>query len=57
MGIGPELYDRLYTSGEETWRELAQNEIDALKGRGRRLYPIMAARDHAMLDDTVSATI
>lgn len=50
MGIGPELYDRLYTSGEETWRELAQNEIDALKGRGRRVYPIMAARDRAMLD-------
>jgi HAD superfamily hydrolase (TIGR01459 family) len=56
MGIGPELYDRLYTSGEETWRELAHNEIDALKGRGRRLYPIMAARDRAMLDG-VEATL
>ena len=50
MGIAPDLYDGLYTSGEETWRELSQNEIDALKGRGRRLYPIMAERDHAMLD-------
>lgn len=55
MGIAPELYDRLYTSGEETWRELAQNEIEVLKGRGSdrdgwRVYPIMAARDGAMLD-------
>ena len=40
MGITPDLYDRLYTSGEETWRELSQNEIEALKGRGRRLFPI-----------------
>jgi HAD superfamily hydrolase (TIGR01459 family) len=50
MGITPDLYDRIYTSGEETWRELAQNEIAALQGRGRKLYPIMAARDRAMLD-------
>ena len=50
MGITPDLYDRLYTSGEETWRELSQNEIEALKGHGRRLYPIMAQRDNAILD-------
>jgi HAD superfamily hydrolase (TIGR01459 family) len=50
MGITPDLYDRIYTSGEETWRELAQNEIAALQGRGRKLYPIIAARDRAMLD-------
>jgi len=50
MGITPDLYDRIYTSGEETWRELAQNEIAVLQGRGRKLYPIMAARDRAMLD-------
>jgi HAD superfamily hydrolase (TIGR01459 family) len=57
MGITPDLYDRLYTSGEETWRELAQNEIDVLKGRGRRLYPIMAARDRAMLDGVEAALV
>ena len=50
MGITPDLYDRIYTSGEETWRELAQNEIAVLQGRGHKLYPIMAARDRAMLD-------
>jgi HAD superfamily hydrolase (TIGR01459 family) len=49
MGIGPKLYDRLYTSGEETWRALSQDSIDALRGRGRRVYPIMAERDQAML--------
>ena len=50
MGITPDLYEFLHTSGEETWRELAQNEIAELRGRGRKLYPIMAARDRAMLD-------
>lgn len=49
MGIGPKLYDRLYTSGEETWRALSQDSIAALRGRGRRVYPIMAERDQAML--------
>lgn len=50
MGITPDLYEFLHTSGEETWRELAQNEIAELRGRGRKLYPLMAARDRAMLD-------
>jgi HAD superfamily hydrolase (TIGR01459 family) len=50
MGITPDLYDYLHTSGEETWQELSQNEIAALQGRGRKLHPIMAARDRAMLD-------
>jgi HAD superfamily hydrolase (TIGR01459 family) len=49
MGIAPKLYDRLFTSGEETWRALTQHTIDALRGRGRRVYPIMAERDQAML--------
>jgi len=49
MGIAPKLYDRLFTSGEETWRALSQNSIDALRSRGRRVYPIMAERDQAML--------
>lgn len=56
MGITPDLYDRLYTSGEETWRELSQDEIEALKGRGRRLYPMMPKRDRAILDG-VAATL
>lgn len=56
MGITPDLYDRLYTSGEETWRALSQNEIDGLKGPGRRLYSMIAARDRAMLEG-VPATL
>lgn len=55
MGITPDLYDRLYTSGEETWRALAHNEIDALKGR-TRLYSMIAARDRTMLQG-VRATL
>lgn len=50
MGITPDLYEFLHTSGEETWRELVQNEIAELRGRGRKLYPLMAARDRAMLE-------
>lgn len=56
MGIEPSLYDRLYTSGEEAWRELSQDEIEVLKGRGRKLYPIMANRDQGMLQG-VDATL
>jgi len=50
MGITPDLYDYIHTSGEETWHELAQNEIAVLQGRGRKLYPIMPARDRTILD-------
>src|SRR5215510_10311736 len=50
MGITPDLYERLYTSGEETWRELAQDEIEVLKDRGRRLYPLMPGRDRTILE-------
>jgi HAD superfamily hydrolase (TIGR01459 family) len=55
MGITPDLYDRLYTSGEETWRALSQNDIAVLKG-GRRLYSMIAARDREMLEG-VEATL
>ncbi len=49
MGITPDLYDRLYTSGEETWRALSQNEVPGVKD-ARRLYSMIAARDRAMLE-------
>jgi HAD superfamily hydrolase (TIGR01459 family) len=55
IGITPDLYDRLYTSGEETWHALAGNGIDALKGR-TRLYSMIAARDRTMLQG-VRATL
>ena len=50
MGITADLYERLYTSGEETWRELAQDEIEVLRGRGRRLSPMMPGRDRTILE-------
>ena len=56
MGITPDLYDRLYTSGEETWRALSQSEIAVLKGGSRRLYSMIAARDREMLEG-VQATL
>ncbi len=56
MGIAPQAYDRLFTSGEETWRALSQNAIGELKGRGKRLYSINAARDQAMLEG-IGATL
>jgi HAD superfamily hydrolase (TIGR01459 family) len=55
MGITPDLYDRLHTSGEETWRALSQNEVAVLNG-GRRLYSMIAARDREMLEG-VPATL
>jgi HAD superfamily hydrolase (TIGR01459 family) len=45
IGIARELYDDLLSSGEATWRWLKRGEPG-----GRRLYPIMAARDGSMLD-------
>ena len=57
MGITPDLYERLYTSGEETWRELAQDEIEALKGRGRRLYPLMPGRDRTILEGVAATEV
>jgi HAD superfamily hydrolase (TIGR01459 family) len=56
MGIAPQAYDRLFTSGEETWRALSQDAIGELKGLGRRLYSINAARDQAMLEG-IGATL
>ena len=45
IGIARSLYDDLLSSGEATWRWLKQGGPG-----GRRLYPIMAARDASMLD-------
>lgn len=54
LGIDPGLYDRIYTSGEETWRALSQGGIAELKDAAR-FYAIIAQRDSAVLED-VSAT-
>lgn len=49
LGIGPELYDALLSSGEESWRYLKTRPDDAAKRMGKRAYVIMAARDEAFL--------
>jgi HAD superfamily hydrolase (TIGR01459 family) len=45
IGIARALYDELLSSGEATWRWLQQG-----RPRGRRFFPIMAARDGNMLE-------
>jgi len=45
IGIAGNLYDALLSSGEATWRWLKQGGPG-----GRRVFPIMAARDENMLD-------
>lgn len=57
MGIASDLYNQLFTSGEETWRALATGTIEAIHGRGERVYPIMARRDAAILADTGFVTV
>jgi HAD superfamily hydrolase (TIGR01459 family) len=51
MGIARDLYERLYTSGEETWRALTAWTICELAGRGRNAYAIVGAHDLGMLRD------
>lgn len=51
MGITRDLYARLYTSGEETWRALTTREIPELDGRGTRAYAIVGGHDLGMLRD------
>lgn len=50
MGIDASLYQKLYASGEETWRALKQGNIAELDDRDRRFFPIMAARDSSLID-------
>lgn len=50
LGIGPELYDALLCSGEETWQYLKVRPDDVARRLGRRAYVIMAARDATFLD-------
>jgi HAD superfamily hydrolase (TIGR01459 family) len=50
MGIGPELYTQIFTSGEETWKYL-KTRPDGLGQRlGRRVYAIAPDRDRGILE-------
>lgn len=51
MGITPDLYARLFTSGEETWCAITDQAIPELKGRGDKAFAIMGEHDRTMLSD------
>ncbi|MBX6322283.1 MAG: TIGR01459 family HAD-type hydrolase [Rhodospirillaceae bacterium] len=51
LGVTPELYDRLLTSGEDAWRHLDERRDPWYAALGRRAYPIMSReRDGSFLD-------
>jgi HAD superfamily hydrolase (TIGR01459 family) len=50
LGLGPDLYDWLLSSGEEAWRHLRQRQDTWYAGLGRRVLCFMAGRDLGMLD-------
>jgi len=49
LGLTPDLYDELASSGEETWLALHSRSISGLE-RAATVLPIMAERDAAILD-------
>src|SRR5260221_3590881 len=50
MGITPDLYDGLYSSGEETWRALRDRTAPDLRHLGRVAYPIIPDKDLGLAD-------
>jgi HAD superfamily hydrolase (TIGR01459 family) len=50
IGITPDLYDALHSSGEETWRLLRDRPDPAIAALGRRVFPIAPERDRDLLD-------
>jgi HAD superfamily hydrolase (TIGR01459 family) len=50
LGIMPDLYDYLHSSGEETWRQLRDRRDPFLQSLGRRAFVLMPLRDRGLLD-------
>lgn len=50
IGITPDLYEQLHSSGEETWRLLRERPDPAIAALGRRVFPIVPERDRDLLD-------
>jgi HAD superfamily hydrolase (TIGR01459 family) len=50
IGIAPDLYDELHSSGEETWRLLRERAEPAIAALGRRVFPIVPERDRDLFD-------
>ena len=51
VGIAAELYDVVYSSGEETWQALARRPDAWYRALGRRCLFVGAARHEGMLDN------
>ena len=50
IGITPDLYDHLLSSGEETWRSLSTRPDAWYAALGSRAFLLTAARDRGMLE-------
>lgn len=50
LGILPELYDIIHSSGEETWLHLAERPDDFHRGLGRAAYHLGPERDRGLLE-------
>jgi HAD superfamily hydrolase (TIGR01459 family) len=50
IGITPDLYEALHSSGEETWRLLRERSEPAFAALGRRVFPIAPERDRGLFD-------
>ena len=50
MGITPDLYDGVYSSGEETWHQLHDRPTPEFRHIGRKVYPFMSAKDQTLLN-------
>ena len=56
IGITPDLYEALHSSGEETWRLLRERRDPAIAALGNRVFPLMPERDRDLLDGLDLAT-
>jgi HAD superfamily hydrolase (TIGR01459 family) len=50
IGIAPDLYDTLHSSGEETWRLLKERTDATFARLGRRYLPLMPDRDRGLIE-------
>jgi HAD superfamily hydrolase (TIGR01459 family) len=50
IGIPPELYDHIHSSGEEAWQQLKRRDDPFYAALGRRCYHLGPARDANMLE-------
>jgi HAD superfamily hydrolase (TIGR01459 family) len=45
MGIGDDLYEGFYTSGEEVWNHIARRDLPGYAALGEKAYQIIGAQD------------